>query len=90
MFFFIWSMGPYILCLLVMVLSRDAIHVIAAAALALTLDAWTVYAVKTSNSSTAILDFLWMPVWNTIIVVPLTMLIALAIVRRRSGTRHAL
>jgi hypothetical protein len=90
LFFFLWSMAPYIICLLVLVLSRGAIHVIAAAALALALDGWTVYAVKTSDNSTAVLDYLWMPIWNTIIVVPLTMLVALFIVRRRSAHNHAL
>jgi hypothetical protein len=88
-FFFLWSMAPYIICLLVLVLSRGAIHVIAAAALALALDAWTVYAVKTSDNSTAVLDYVWMPIWNIIIVVPLTMAVVLVVRRARSRPNHA-
>jgi hypothetical protein len=90
LFFFLWAMAPYVICLLVMVLSRGAIHVIAAAALALALDAWTVYAVKTSDNSTAVLDYVTVPIVNAIIVVPLTMLVVHVIVRWRNGPNHAL
>ena len=84
-FFLLWSMVPYVVCLLVLILSARAVHVISAAAVALLLDGWMYYSVLTSSSSTAVLGLLWMPIWNTIIFVPLTMWVTLMVVRRRAA-----
>jgi hypothetical protein len=81
-------MAPYIACLFALILSAGALHVITAVAVALLLDVLTYYAVLTSDSSTAVLDLLWMPLWNTIIFVPLTMCITLLVVKRRTVLEH--
>lgn len=89
-FFFLWSMAPYIACLLVLILSTSGLHVISAAAVALLLDGFMYYSVLTSDSSTAVLGLLWMPIWNTIIFVPLAMWVTLIVVRRRKVPENAL
>ena len=84
-FFFIWSMAPYIACLLILILSPTGLHVISAAGVSLLMDAYMHYSVVTSDNSTAVLGYLWMPIWNLIIFVPLSMWITLILVRRSVG-----
>lgn len=88
-FFFLWSMAPYIACLIVLILSSTGLHVVTAAGISLVMDTYMHYAVVTSENSTAVLGYLWMPVWNLIIFVPLTMWITLIVARRR-GSGNAL
>ena len=88
--FFLWSMAPYIVCVLVLILSSTALHVISAAAVALVLDGLTHYSVVTSDNSTASLAFLWTPIWNTLIFVPLAMGVTLIAIRRRRTLKNAL
>ena len=83
--FFLWSMAPYIACLLVLVLSPIAIHVVAAAGVSLIMDIFMHYSVVTSDNSTAVLGYLWMPVWNLVIFVPLAMWITLTVTRQRDS-----
>lgn len=87
--FFLWSMAPYIACLLIFILSTSAIHVISAAAVALLFALFMYYSVVTSDNSTAVLGLPWMPIWNTIIFVPLTMWVTILIVKRRAVRGHA-
>jgi hypothetical protein len=88
--FFLWSMAPYIACLLILILSAESVHVISASAVALALDGLMHYSVVTSDNSTAVLGFVWMPLWNTIIFVPLAMWVTLIIIRRRRVQQNAL
>jgi hypothetical protein len=57
--------------------------VIAGAALALAADGWNYYEVARSTSSTAAIAFIWIPIWNTIIVVPTATFLARLFLRRR-------
>lgn len=84
-FFFLWSMAPYIACMLVLILSTTGLHVVAAAGISLLMDIFMHYSVVTSDNSTAVLGYLWMPVWNLIIFVPLAMWITLILTRRMGG-----
>ena len=87
--FFLWAMAPYVACLLVLILSSTGLHVVIAAGISLVMDTYMHYAVVTSDNSTAVLGYLWMPLWNLIIFVPLTMCITLIVARRR-GSENAL
>lgn len=82
-YFLLWSMTPYILCLVVLILSRSALHVIVGVSAALVLDAVMYYSVLYSSSSTAVLGLVWMPIWNIFVFVPGAMMITWLIVRRR-------
>ena len=67
---FMWSIVPYMVPLVLAITGvRHAIAIIAAAC-AFAFDIYIFVAVHTSQSSTASLTFLWAPVWNATIVVP--------------------
>ena len=90
--FFFWSMLPYVVCVVLTVLSRTAVLTIAATAVVLLLDTLTHYEVFVNpRGSTAALALLWTPLWNTIIFVPGVMVITRLIVRKRGiSNLHAL
>jgi len=69
--FFLWALVPYVLVCVLGCFQGTRVPAIAGATLALTLDAWNYYEVAQSTSSTASLNFLWVPLWNTILVVPI-------------------
>jgi hypothetical protein len=80
---FLWALLPYGLVLVLSCFQGTRISVIAGAALALAADAWNCYEVARSTSSTASLNFIWIPIWNTIIVVPMATFLAWLLLRRR-------
>lgn len=80
---FLWALVPYGLVLILSFFEGTRLAAIAAAGLALAADAWNYYEVAQSTSSTAGLNFIWMPLWNTIIVVPTATFLAWLILRRR-------
>jgi sulfite exporter TauE/SafE len=86
-FWLAWSLVPYLLCLALSAFAATRVPVIAGAILALAFDLWTYYSVITSQSSTAVLAFLWGPIWNTIIVVPLATFVAWLITAPRMTPR---
>ena len=65
-----WSLAPYFAAVLVGLLNKRPLIGVVASAVALALDVHTYFNVRGSESSTAALDFLWMPVWNLLLVVP--------------------
>jgi len=67
----LWQMMPYAIVLLLARFSRLGIALVPGAALALAIDLWTHYAVFVApTSSTAALAVIWMPIWNTVVIVP--------------------
>jgi hypothetical protein len=80
---FLWALLPYGLVLVLSCFEGTRLSIIAGAALALAADAWNYYEVARSTSSTAVLNFIWIPLWNTIIVVPIATFVAWLLLRRR-------
>ena len=79
---FLWALLPYGLVLVLSCFEGTRLSIIAGAALALAADAWNYYDVARSTSSTAALNFIWIPIWNTIIVVPIATFVAWLLLRR--------
>jgi hypothetical protein len=79
----LWALFPYGLVLVLGCFKGTRLCVVAGAALALAADAWNYYEVVRSTSSTAALNLIWIPLWNTIIVVPVATFIAWLLLRRR-------
>jgi hypothetical protein len=80
---FLWALLPYGVVLVLSCFNGTRLPVIAGAALALAADAWNYYEVARSTSSTAAINFIWVPIWNTIIVVPIATFLAWLFLRRR-------
>ena len=80
-----WSLAPYIAALGLGVLTKRPLVGLIAAALAIVFDVSAYLNVRSSDSSTAVLDLLWAPLWNLIIVVPLGALGAFLVLRLRHG-----
>ena len=83
-----WSFAgaivPYMLCIIVALRSQSVVPAIAGATLALALDSIAHYDVFVQpNGSTAVLAFLFVPMMTTLVLVPLTILITRAWLRRR-------
>jgi hypothetical protein len=82
--FLLWSMVPYLLCLLLSAFPAVRTSVIAGAVLALVFDVWGHYSVFVDpQSSTAALALLFIPLWSSIVVVPVGTLIAWLVARGR-------
>lgn len=82
-FWLAWMLIPYVLCLVLSAFTATRTPAIAGAILAFAFDIWTYYEVMTSESSTAVLAFVWIPIWNTIIVVPFATFVAWLIAAQR-------
>jgi len=80
---FLWALLPYSLVLALSFFKGTRRAVIAAGVLALAFDAWSLYEVSRSTSSTAAIAFIWIPLWNTIFVVPIVTFLAWLLMRRR-------
>jgi len=80
---FLWALLPYGLVLVLSCFEGTRLPAMAGAALALAADAWNYYEVARSTSSTAAINFIWIPIWNTIIVVPMATFLAWLFLRRR-------
>jgi hypothetical protein len=80
---FLWALSPYALVLVLACFQGTRLPVIAGAALALAADVWNYYLVAQSTSSTAVLNFIWAPIWHTIVVVPIVTFGAWLVLRRR-------
>jgi len=80
----IWALVPYVLVLALSCFANTRTAVIAGAVIALVIDAWTHYEVFIEpKGSTAALALIWIPLWNTIIVIPLATFIARLVMRHR-------
>ena len=80
---FLWALMPYGVVLVLAFFEGTRLAVVAGAVLALAHDGWNYYAVAQSTSSTAAINFIWIPIWNAIIVVPVATFIAWLLLRRR-------
>lgn len=82
--FFLWPMVPYGLCLILSAFTPLRLHVIAAVSLVLAFDLLAHYSVFINpQSSTVGLLMLFVPLWSTIIVVPLATFISWAVAQWR-------
>ena len=82
--FFLWPMVPYGLCLVLSAFTPLKLHVIAAVSLVLALDLLAHYSVFINpQSSTVGLLMLFVPLWSTIIVVPLATFVSWAVAQWR-------
>lgn len=85
--FLLWAMVPYILCLAISSVWGIRRAAIGGALVAVIFDFWGHYAVFVNpKGSTAGLALLFIPLWNTLILVPAATAIAYVILRRRSTT----
>jgi hypothetical protein len=85
--FLLWSMVPYGLCLTLSAFLATRAAVIAGASLALAFDLLGHYSVFVNpHGSTAGLALVFIPLWSTIIVVPLATFIAWAVLQRFGST----
>jgi hypothetical protein len=82
---FLWAMMPYGICLAGLAVMTDALPLATAAAAALGLDALAFDAVFIHpTSSTAPLALIFIPLWNALLVVPVTALVTYLLLRWRS------
>lgn len=88
---FLWSMLPYALCLIVLLRSRSGVPAALGAGVALALDLFAHYDVFVHpTGSTAALALIFVPLWSALIFAPVAMLVAWLFVRRRvNGEQHA-
>ena len=82
-----WAILPYALALTLACFKGTRVAAIAGAALALIVDAWTYYEVARSTSSTAAIAFIWMPLWDMIIVIPTATFLAWLGLHKRVSER---
>jgi hypothetical protein len=84
--FLFWSLVPYALCLIVAALSASSIPALAGAIVALLFDLGAHNDVFVHpTSSTAGLALLFVPLWNTLVFVPLAMFAAWSLSLRAGG-----
>jgi len=87
--FFGWSIAPYIAAVGVNLLTKRPLIGVLPAAVAVVFDVQTFLRVQSSTSSTAVLDFLWTPILNVVVVVPLGALAGLLLLRFFRADRAA-
>lgn len=80
----LWGTLPYALAVVLSSFRVTRHAAIGGALLALVFDAYLTCQITTSRSSTAVLGYVWMPVWSTLIFVPLGTAVTLRILRRRA------
>ena len=89
--FFLWLLLPYGIAAIFLWRLSWYVPVSFGMGAALILDFLNHYAVFVeSQSSTAALGMVFIPLWSAILVVPATILIARAVMRRRTGASRAL
>jgi hypothetical protein len=87
--FWIWSLTPYIACLLVAWVSVSSVPACVGAFLTLCFDIAMHASVVTSTSSTRGLGFMFMPLWNLLLIAPLAMFLTWLVVRKRNASTDA-
>jgi len=85
-----WSIVPYVVCVVVSrATGREAFGIVPAF-LALVLDAYTFIVVRfASHSSTAALAYLWIPLWNLVLVLPLGVASVFLWIKLRHASQRA-
>jgi len=84
----LWAAAPYIACLGASCFVATHRAAIAGAATAIIFDAYVHYSVWTSKSSTAVLAYIYGPLWNTLVFVPIAILVAWLVLRQRRAHVH--
>ena len=80
----LWAMMPYALCILLSVFSSIRKPVIAGTAAALFFDLWVYYQIFIDpQSSTAVLLLAYIPLWNTLILIPFITFLAWLIAKSK-------
>lgn len=82
--FLLWASVPYLLCIVASCLAPTRVPAIAATVVVLTFDAFVHYSVATSRSSTAAIAFIYGPLWNTLVLAPVALLVGSAVARWRA------
>ena len=82
--FLLWTSVPYLFCLVASCLAPTHVPAIAAAVVVLAFDVFVHYSVATSKSSTAAIAYVYSPLWNTLVLAPIALLVASAVVRWRA------
>jgi len=85
----IWSLTPYVLCLIIASVSVSPIPAAVGASAALLFDIAMHFEVVTSKSSTAGLGYIFMPLWNLVLIAPFAMLMAWLAVKARASNADA-
>jgi hypothetical protein len=84
---FVWALLPYGLVLALSCFRGTREASIAGGVVALLLDGLVHYDVFVNpQGSTAALALIWIPIWSTLIFVPIATLVARLVIRRRTGT----
>ena len=84
-----WSMTPYALCLIVAHLSINRTPANVGASVALLFDLAMHREISVSTSSTAALGYLFMPLWNLILLAPLSIFFVHWIVKKSRSNEGA-
>ena len=85
-----WSLLPYGVAVVIAIATSQPLFGIVPASLALLLDLYTFFVVRfVSHSSTAALAYLWVPLWNLVLAIPLGVAGAFLWVRFRRANRRA-
>jgi len=85
----IWSLTPYVLCLIIASISVSLIPAAVGASAALFFHGAMHFDVVTSKSSTAGLGYIFMPLWNLVLIAPLKMMMAWLAVKARASNADA-
>lgn len=81
---FLWALSPYVLVLALSCVPDIKIAALAGGVLALLVDGWTHYEVFVEpKGSTAALALIWMPIWNTLLFVPIATWVTRLVLRHR-------
>jgi hypothetical protein len=83
---FVWSMVPYGVCLIVLLRAKSGIPGAFGSSIALALDLIAHYNVFVNpKSSTAALALLFVPLWSALVFAPAAMVVTWLAIRRRTG-----
>jgi len=88
--FFLWGLTPYFLCLFVAMSSKSPAPAAVGATISLLFDLLAHYSVfEHPTSSTAALALAFTPLWNTLVLAPLGILVTWLTLRRRAQLSEA-
>jgi len=82
--FVLWTSVPYLFCLIASCLAPTHVPAIAAAVVVLAFDVFVHYTVAASKSSTAAIAYVYSPLWNTLVLAPIALLVGSAVSRWRA------
>jgi hypothetical protein len=81
---FVWALTPYVLVVALSSVPSTRTAAVAGGIVAVVVDAWTHYEVFIApKGSTAALALVWIPLWNTLLFVPIATWITFLVLRQR-------